>query len=245
MRLDFLQSELEAIYGPRNDIWLPTLLERMAFLSIAVSDFHRAYRQEVGWRAYQVALARIFARLVCFAHFFKDEPMRLAYGTAQKYPGLTCAYCGQKPCGPPCDPNNRPPVKLITPSPTLLGRYLGEIQGDLGALYGSANEIKGLDNIICRLQSEAAELQSVTMRLLRHPVDPTEIRLELADGVAWIMAAANHSLVQVDLEKAVITRFTPVCWKCGERPCTQCGEFNMEPIDWIAWLRGQPGELEK
>ncbi len=51
--------------------------------------------------------------------------------------------------------------------------------------------------------------------------------LELADCLAWTIGAAN--IKGIDVEKATLERFWPVCWKCGTTPC-QCTNFNMDEV---------------
>jgi NTP pyrophosphatase (non-canonical NTP hydrolase) len=47
--------------------------------------------------------------------------------------------------------------------------------------------------------------------------DNTALEAELADVIAWLASLAN--VLDLDLEKAALTKYDGRCPKCGEIPC--------------------------
>lgn len=215
------------LYGKRNCLFLPGLRERINFLNLALGDLQDAVRKEAGARALDVALARVVARIFCVADHFKGLPLTEAM--VQKYGQQHCSYCQKMPCV--CtERRSRSQLERVS----LGERYrwgLREWCAHFNALYGAKNKEKGIENILNRLFKEVTELLSLQMDVSRMPGTLHEIEmefaLELADTLAWTIAAANF--FEVDLEKAVFDRFGSNCWKCREIPCV-CTHFNVTAV---------------
>lgn len=231
MRLRDLFEHLYSLYGRRNRIFLPSLLDRVAFLNLAIGDLQDAIRKEEDLKIFEIALARVVSRVACIAEHFRDLP--LIESLCQKYPAGRCSYCQESPCA--C-PERRPGYVLAdTILVDQLDWSLRDWAGHLEVLYGVRNRQNGIENVINRLFKEISEIFSLTMDIPFTKPEGTlddierEFALELADTFSWTMAVAN--MVGVDIEKAVLDRFGGNCWKCKKDPCG-CTQFNVVPVDW-------------
>lgn len=220
------------LYGRRNRIFLPGLLERILFLSLAINDLQEALRKDVERSLLKMAMARIVSRIFCIAEHFHNLP--LINALAMKYPFGRCAYCMQFPCA--CR-ESRPDATLVVIVEEMQMTWsLRNWCHHLNAVYGAKNENtpNARENLLNRLSREVSELLSILMDLPNNTETIDEIEfefaLELADTLAWTIAIAN--LLGVDLEKAVIERFVRTnCWNCHQKPCI-CKHFNVKLVKW-------------
>lgn len=232
MELRALMEHLFHLYGRRNRIFLSGLRERIDFLNLAIGDLQNAIRKEAGLFCLEVALARVVARIICIAESFYSLP--LIEVMAKKYPATHCTYCGQSPCE--CL-ERRPNYMFASQVPAEQSKWgLKQWSGHLHGLYGERNKQRGIENVLNRLFKEVSELLSLQMGIPR-TIDSLgkieeDFALELADTLAWTIAVAN--LLSVDIEKATLDRYGQSCWNCHQNPC-QCGNFNIEPVDWTTW----------
>lgn len=229
MKLKDMMGHFFYLYGERNRVFLLGLSERVDFLGLGIGDLQEAIRKEYGPEIVGVALARVIARIFCITeHFFWSLP--LIEMLSQKYPENFCSYCQNFPCK--CQ-EKRASATLEPASKKQLNWSLKQWQNHLNVLYGERNKKKGIENILNRLFKETTELSSLQMMIPNTDATLDEIEkqfaLELADGLAWILAIANF--FGIDLEKAVLNRYGKVCWKCHRKPCI-CTRFNVQQVNW-------------
>lgn len=233
MTLDELHRHFSALYGRRNRRWLPSLVHRAIFFGNGLADLLQAHRYEMGSEAYSLCLARIVSRIFCVADYF--YPLPFGQSLSAKFPPINCRNCLELPCV--CLTTGRPDARLLEKweiDRQFIERSLTEISSDLRTLYNEANQQQGLDKCLLRLSRESSEVANLALAMQSPSPGLTdfefELTLELADAIAWTAAVAN--LWDIDLERAVLDRFYPVCWKCKENPCLTCGEFSLKLIDW-------------
>lgn len=232
MTLSVMAQHFFDLYGRRNRIFLPGLLERFSFLSLAISDLQEAIRKEVETPHREAALARLVSRVFCIAEHFYELP--LVDAMARKYPRTHCGYCGQLPCA--CEEKRSEICLQDEIAPEQREWSLSQWCAHLGTLYGAKNKQRpqALENLLNRLSREVNEFLSLLMNLSHNGATLEEIEreyaLELADTLAWVIAIANF--LEVDLERAVLDRFvTHNCWSCHQKPCT-CTHFNIKLVKW-------------
>lgn len=232
MTLNELKEHLFHLYGRRNRFFLPSLMDRIGFFSIAIGDLQDAIRKDECEKVLEVALARCVSRNFCIAEHFIGLP--LVEMMARKYPAGKCSYCSHSPCD--C-PENRPHYVLAEhPAPEQMTWSLTDWSRHLDSLYGERNRQSGIHTVVTRLFKEGTEILSLAMDLRGSSWDMDKIEeefaLELADNLSWTIATAN--ILGVSLENAVLDRFGNGCWKCTKNPC-ECNHFNVVPVDWKQW----------
>lgn len=225
-------NHFHRLYGRRNRIFLPGLVERINFLYLAICDLQDAIRKEYNLEIKGVALARIVARIFCVVDHFSRLP--LIETISRKYPFVHCSYCGSSPC---CCQEKRFDAILEPISEIQLNWTLKEWQEHLNGFYGKKNEEKGIENLLNRLFRENGELLALQMMISKGELDSDKVEqefaLELADVFAWTIAVTNF--LAIDLESAVLKRFGKGCWKCNQTPCV-CGNFSVKPVKWESQL---------
>lgn len=236
--LDEMQDYFTRLYGARNSLYLPGRILRIQFFNIAVGDLQDALRKPSTEIHKEVMYGRLVARVFCLADGMSDRTglrkVSVANAMVDKYPEKGCLYCHQIICQ--CI-EDRPDAVLNGwgVSEEQKGWSLRNWQQHLGMKYNVKNKEGGVDRVMARLFKEVTELQSFEADLPRSTRSTQEnIReygLEMADCLAWTIAAAN--LTEVDLEKAALERFWPNCWNCKNNPCI-CTHFNMKPVSGLA-----------
>lgn len=230
--LDRMQDHFSELYGRRNNVWLPGRQPRIDLLSVAVGDLQDAVRKSIGGVHQDVMFARVVSRVFCIAQGIND--VSVVRAMTEKYPASGCSYCHSFPCH--CE-EQRPDADLgWEMTGEQLGWKLGDWQKHLGNLYGEKNAQNGINNVLLRLFKEVVELTNLERdEIPRAMVDghlatrdvEHEFALELADCMAWTIAAAN--ILGVDLEKVTMNRFWPTCWSCGQKPCG-CSTFSFGQV---------------
>ncbi len=89
---------------------------------------------------------------------------------------------------------------------------LPEIQGLIKEMYGSKDERRGIDGTFMWFMQEVGELATA---LRSGSAD--EKAFEFADVLAWLATLAN--IANVDLEKALRTKYGLGCPGCRANPC--------------------------
>ena len=89
---------------------------------------------------------------------------------------------------------------------------IAELQQTLRDTYEARDAERGRDATFRWLTEEVGELAKALRRN-----DPTELRHEFSDVLAWLASLAN--LTGIDLETAV-ARYADGCPKCGAMPCS-------------------------
>ena len=229
MTLQELLEYFFRLYGRRNRIFLPSLVDRINFLNLAISDLQDAVRKSYGSEIRQIAFARITARIFCVAEYL-GSPLALVEMVIRKYGG-GCAYCHRNPCG--CGERHGKLVLPATVSQQQTRWGIRQFQSNLNNVFGEANRKRGVEYVLNRLSREIAELLSLAMSPGAHGESIEGIyekyAEELADTFAWTLTAANF--LDVDVHDATRLRYTNGCWKCSRCPCV-CMEFDVRQVDW-------------
>jgi NTP pyrophosphatase (non-canonical NTP hydrolase) len=226
--LNELQTHFVDLYGRRNNIWLSGRFSRINLLNVALADLQDVIRKDGKKEDLDTMFARIPSRIFCLAHGINN--VSVAWAMAEKYPLNECAYCHNFPCN--CSEKRSEVVLATDLVPQQLIWRLKDWQKHLGLLYGDKNKERGIDNVMLRLFKEVAELMNLEhYEVPRFGVGADEIEheygLELADCMAWTIAAAN--ILETDLERVTLDRFWPVCWNCHQKPCV-CSNFSFRQV---------------
>lgn len=232
--LDALQEHFVLLYGRRSQIWLPGRAPRIDLLSVGLGDLQDAIRKDVPQSHLEVMFARVVARICGITQAVNN--VSVACAMVEKFPMSGCSYCHNLPCT--CSESRPDPQLGLGADQIQLSWMLGDWQKHLDKLYGDKNRERGIENVLNRLFKEVAELLNLEREIPKigengHSVEQVEheFALELSDCLAWVIAAAN--ITGVDLEKSTLERFWPTCWNCGQKPCLGCRNFNFEQVKGV------------
>src|SRR5947207_5531558 len=89
---------------------------------------------------------------------------------------------------------------------------LSDLQSLIRKMYSSKDEARGIDGTFMWLMEEVGELAAALREGNRE-----ELAREFADVLAWLATIAN--VAGVDLEQAVIEKYSRGCPGCGEFVC--------------------------
>lgn len=89
---------------------------------------------------------------------------------------------------------------------------INEFQNMMKQLYFHRDSERGTDGTLDWLMDEVEELKEALKE-----DDTKAIENEFADVLAWLASLAN--IVNIDLEKAALSKYTNKCPKCGLSPC--------------------------
>ena len=89
---------------------------------------------------------------------------------------------------------------------------INEFQNMMKQLYLHRDSERGTDGTLDWLMDEVEELKEALKE-----DDTKAIENEFADVLAWLASLAN--IVNIDLEKATLSKYTNKCPKCGLSPC--------------------------
>ena len=89
---------------------------------------------------------------------------------------------------------------------------INEFQNMMKQLYLHRDSERGKDGTLDWLMDEVEELKEALKE-----DDTKAIENEFADVLAWLASLAN--IVNIDLEKATLSKYTNKCPKCGLSPC--------------------------
>ena len=92
--------------------------------------------------------------------------------------------------------------------------HIAEFQNMMRRLYFDKDSLRGAKGTYDWLMDEIRELGEAL-----EDGDRKEMEKEFADVIAWLASLAN--VVNVDLEKAALSKYAGVCPKCKRSPC-QC-----------------------
>lgn len=222
--VDSLQTRLEEVFGPRDRLYLDERFKRIRLFETGVADLFDALRREPTADDLKVPFARVTARIFSIANGI--DGVLVSQGMMMKFPKEGCAYCGSQPCN----------CSAFRGEATLAGYNveqatwgLREWQQHLYNLYGRPNAEKGIWFVTTRLAIETNELVAEEDKIPF--MAPEDVRrnyaLEVADTLAWTIAAAN--ILGVDLQAAALERFGNGCPTCGNVPC-QCSRHNFQQV---------------
>ncbi len=91
---------------------------------------------------------------------------------------------------------------------------ISEFQEMMKTLYGPRDTVRGADGTYTWLFDEVLELGKELKGS-----DRVAIEKEFADVLAWLASLAN--IIDIDLEKAALSKYPHKCPKCQRSPC-QC-----------------------
>jgi len=89
---------------------------------------------------------------------------------------------------------------------------IDEFQNMMKKLYLHRDSERGTDGTLNWLMDEVEELKEALKE-----DDTKAIENEFADVLAWLASLAN--IVNIDLEKAALSKYANKCPKCGLSPC--------------------------
>ena len=89
---------------------------------------------------------------------------------------------------------------------------IDEFQNMMKQLYLHRDSERGTDGTLKWLMDEVEELKEALKE-----DDTKAIENEFADVLAWLASLAN--IVNIDLEKAALSKYANKCPKCGLSPC--------------------------
>ncbi len=89
---------------------------------------------------------------------------------------------------------------------------INEFQNMMKQLYFHRDSERGTDGTLDWLMDEVEELKEALKEN-----DTRAIENEFADVLAWLASLAN--IVNIDLEKAALSKYANKCPKCGLSPC--------------------------
>jgi NTP pyrophosphatase (non-canonical NTP hydrolase) len=89
---------------------------------------------------------------------------------------------------------------------------ISEFQNMMRRLYFHRDSERGIDGTLNWLVDEVEELREALKE-----DDTKAIENEFADVFAWLASLAN--IVNIDLEKAALSKYANKCPKCGLSPC--------------------------
>lgn len=222
--VDLLQARFQEIFGPRDSIYLDERHKRIRLFEIGTSDLFDQLRRTEDPGHLAPTFARVTSRIFSIANGI--DGVLVSRGLTMKFSGDACRYCNQAPCR--CG-SNRPDPKLASDFDEANKDWsLRQWQKHLGSKYNEVNKDKGIGLVIGRLTIETSELIAVEDALpgLSQDEAVEHYSLEVADTMAWTIAAAN--LLGVDVQKATLERFGNGCSVCGVTPC-QCSRHNFQP----------------
>lgn len=230
--LDREIKHLIELYGGRNTVFLTSIGDRIDFLQLGVKDLLEAHRQDRPQKIKEIAVARLFARLVCIIDHLHSElhPFHFVEILCRKYPHKGCTYCEKKPCE--CSKRRRRDYQLQNaPDQNQLIWSIEDWQNHLHDVYGKANEQSSPEQIFCRLIMEITEISNI--RMVSEKYSQKEIMSmyakEISDTFAWICASATR--LGISLDKSNELAYGNHCWNCKQKPC-ECASFSKDFADW-------------
>ena len=90
--------------------------------------------------------------------------------------------------------------------------HIGEFQEMMRRLYLHRDSRRGIEGTYNWLVDEVKELGEALDANNRRALEE-----EFADVIAWLTSLAN--IVNIDLEKAALSKYNHTCPKCGHSPC--------------------------
>ena len=99
---------------------------------------------------------------------------------------------------------------------------MNNLQKLMADIYLKKDQQRGLEKTVLWLVSEIGEISEVIAKngsVINNPKTKQALKLELADGLAWLLSVAN--LVEIDIEEAFYEKYPHACPRCLKNPC-QC-----------------------
>lgn len=217
------QDYLKGLYEGQNSWRLHSRDARIAFYRQSVSEFKSMVESGAGKLELQAGAVRPAARLIAVGNGIQGFSMGLAM--AWKFPESGCVYCGFKPCD--CGAvKGEAKINFHNPEHSQINRSVRRLQMNQRETYFDKNiAAGGIEFIMERQDLEVDELEEAN-DLSKKPAAVSgftkielqkSMSLEIADNLAWILAAANT--LNIDLQTALQERYFPFCWSCHRNPC--------------------------
>lgn len=222
MKFKDLADHFQKIYGRNNSIYITSLHERIAILSVVCRSLQDSIRKQKSKEEIGHKLANLVSRTFAVVNHFYNLPISRAM--CVKYPMGGCGYCHQSPCQ--CKGYDRPKHKVTDPNPAQLEWTIADHQRSLDSLYGRNNRKSGIENAINRMFAELAEISELqvgfsSMGSLAKDLEE-EYAKEIADMFAWIIAIAV--ILDIDLDACVQNSYGSGCPACSHIPC-ECPQY--------------------
>lgn len=224
-------NHLGNIYGYRNRFYMGALVDRTTWLSMGAKDLFEVVRKDSKPLTKQLALARVFARIVAVDEFFRTGNRHLPFVKllCQKYPMKGCSYCKNKPCC--CLADRRNSSELDDSSLELQKKWSIDMwQTNLAEVYEKVNEHMPWGTMYGHLTTEIIEIQQVHYNTFKFSQDELVVMhaKELADTFAWTCAFATK--LGISLGEAVEKVYGQGCGGCGHEEC-KCGAHSFDFLD--------------
>ncbi len=233
MTLNELIAHFDRLFGGRDRLFFPTMPDQIGLLQIRIGDLQNLVRKTEVVRdpRYEIPLRRIFVRFCGLVNFYRID---LAEHMARKFPLSGCGYCLQMPCI--CVEEERDQHSAVPTEQDYQLQItwpLTQWSQHLRSMYGNSQVNQSLNQITLRLYREVSELTAAISGARTSSKSNQEIYkeigLEMADILAWTIAAAILS--GVDLETAIWSHYGQGCVRCHQIPCI-CKPFHIKPMEW-------------
>lgn len=233
MTLNELVAHFDRLFGGRDRLFFPTMPDQIGLLQIRIGDLQNLVRKAGVTQdpRFEIPLRRIFVRFCGLVNFYGID---LAEYMVRKFPLSGCGYCRQMPCV--CAEEERDQHSVVPSEEDRLQQItwsLSEWVQHLQSMYGSSPVNQSLPQIALRLYREVSELTAAISGARTSAKSNQdiydEIGLEMADILAWTIAAAIQS--GVDLETAIWGHYGQGCARCHQIPCI-CKPIHIQPVDW-------------
>lgn len=224
-------NNLADIYGFRNRFFMPDFNDRITWLLMGTKDLFEVVRKGRPQLTQQLAVARVFARIVAVDEYFRTGTQFLPFVRllCQKYPHKGCSYCKRKPCM--CPPNRDQSSDLDDSAFAVQKRWsLNDWQTHLGGVYGPVNQHNSWDRLFAHLTTEVIEILNVKYITTKLNQDELirQYAKELADTFAWTCGVATKMDVQIG--GAVELVYGRGCGVCRQPEC-KCGVHSYDFLD--------------
>lgn len=97
---------------------------------------------------------------------------------------------------------------------------MNKMQKLMQEVYIQKDKQRGIEKTVLWLVSEIGEVSELIAKnpnVLDNPKIKQELKLELADSLAWILSVAN--LANIDIEDAFYEKYPNACPRCSANPC--------------------------
>lgn len=223
--VDSIQHHLEYVFGQRNMTQLNTMAECISLFAVAIRDLRQARRLN-DLHLVRTAFARLGSRAFTFANA-DNRGVRISTALEAKYPLEGCAYCRRPICI--CGETRDKPRLRWDEVGKRSSWDLRDWQKKLEHVYGKSNRARGFDYVSGRLSDELVEIMALEhfSHHSNHVRVDREYPLEIADLMAWTLAAGN--IAGVDVQGAIEWRYSNGCPTCHKAQC-HCTQHEFDHV---------------
>lgn len=203
--LQELQEMFRRIYHGRN-IKLYSPAELLLKVFCQASKITESFRHE-DHDGIGVPLARAFGWLFAFVN---SQNINWAEAVFDKYHG-SCPYCGKK-CKCICISCETKPRKYRRNNGARMPESVSDWQQMFFRIYGEVNKVAGREKCWQHFVEELGEVGDAFIL-----GQPQELRHELADTFAWLVAFCNRS--KIDIAQVIFDNYPNECDVCHSMKC--------------------------